>query len=231
MDFSRRSLEPEWMDTEEVTAEDFARCLADLSTVNILTLAHRPTLAWLRRATRGLAPGTPLSFLDVGSGYGDLLRAVGRFATRRGFRPRLTGIDLNPSSAPAAEAATPPGLAITFRTGDAFAIPPDERYDFILCSLFTHHLGDAEIIRYLRWAEAHAMHGWFVNDLHRHRLAYYLFGAATWPMPFHRFVRHDGMLSIRRSFRRADWQALVAEAGVPATIARYFPFRLCVSRP
>ena len=229
MDFSRRIYEPEWMDTEEVTAEDFARCLADLATVNILTLAHRPTLSWLARVTRDLPQGTPLSFLDVGSGYGDLLRAVARFAARKGFVARLAGMDLNPLSTRAAIAATPPQLPITFETSDAFAIPAEPRYDFILCSLFTHHLDDEQIVAYLRWADARARLGWFVNDLHRSRIAYYAFAGATALLPFHRFVRHDGMLSIRRSFRRADWQQLVAAAGIRAEIDWYFPFRYCVS--
>ena len=74
--------------------------------------------------------------------------------------------------------------------------------------------------------------GWFVNDLHRHQLAYYGFGALSLAAGWHRFVQHDGRLSVARSFRRADWERLLAEAGLDgvARVRWHVPFRLCVSR-
>ena len=52
------------MDTEAVSEADFAACLRDLATVNTLTRARPPTIAWLRRATRGLPRGAEVSVLD-----------------------------------------------------------------------------------------------------------------------------------------------------------------------
>jgi hypothetical protein len=78
--------------------------------------------------------------------------------------------------------------------------------------------------------EVHAVRGWFINDLERHALAYHGFRLLGWAMRWHRFVRHDGAVSVARSFRPADWQALLSEAGVPGEIRHRFPFRLCVSR-
>jgi hypothetical protein len=43
-------------------------------------------------------------------------------------------------------------------------------------------------------------------------------------------VRYDGTVSIARSFRRADWQRLIAAAGVPAEVHWHIAFRLCVGR-
>jgi hypothetical protein len=46
-------------------------------------------------------------------------------------------------------------------------------------------------------------------------------------------VRHDGPISIARSFRRKDWETILASAGLePGTAQiRWYPsFRLCVSR-
>src|SRR3546814_1422394 len=82
-DFSRRSTMPELMDTEETGYEDFRQCLRHLALVNRLTLAHRPTLDWLERAI-ARAPGRPFNILDAGSGYGDMLRAIHRWAARHG---------------------------------------------------------------------------------------------------------------------------------------------------
>ena len=231
MDPSRRTDATELMDTEPADAADFARCLADLATVNRVTLAHRPTLAFLRRVARDLPPGATLRVLDVAYGHGDMLRAIARWAARRGLPVELEGVDLSPHSAPAARAATPLGMRIAFHTGDVFAFRPARPPDVVVSSLFTHHLSDADVVRFVRWMEAQAVRGWFVNDLHRHRFSYHGFAALAAAARWHRFVRHDGPVSIARAFRPAEWQALLAQAGVPAAqVRRVFPFRLCVAR-
>jgi len=206
MDFARRSLELEWMDTEAIGAGDYAQCLADLAAVNTVTLARLPTLAFMRRVTRGLPRGATFSVLDVGFGHGDMLRRLARWGMRRGVALELEGVDLDPVSATAAEAASA-GLGIRYRTGDVF----DEKagsVDVVISSLFTHHLTDEQIVRFLVFMERTARRGWFINDLHRHALAYHGFAALSRAACWHRFVQHDGPLSVARSFRRADWARL-----------------------
>jgi 2-polyprenyl-3-methyl-5-hydroxy-6-metoxy-1,4-benzoquinol methylase len=218
------------MDNETTSAETYARCLRDLSQVNAITFTHRATLNWLGRITRGLPEGTPLSILDVACGHGDLLRAIRRWANRRGLRPTLEGIDLNPRSAKVAEAATPPEMAIQYISSDVFAYAPAKQPDLIVTSQFTHHLADAELVRFLRWLDAHAGQAWFIADLHRHFLAYYGFPVLARIAGWHRIVRQDGQISIARSFRKEEWQRYLAEAGIPAGVKWSFPFRYCVSR-
>ncbi len=225
--FDQRTSETELMDTEAVPPEDFARCLGDLEMVNRLTLTHRPTLAWLARAVGG-APR--FSLLDVGFGHGDMLRAVARWAAWNGKTAILSGVDLDPSSELAARAATPPDTDIAFHTSDVFAYAPTDPPDFVISSLFTHHLPDDRVVEFLRWMEAVARRGWFVNDLHRHAVAYYGFRALAGVSGWHRFVRHDGAVSIARGFRREDWERYLAEAGISARITWKTPFRLCVAR-
>src|SRR3546814_130199 len=187
--------------------------------VNRLTLAGRPTLGWLDQAVVGMRPGTALSIVDIGSGYGDMLRLVHRWAARRGLKVSLTGVDLNPWSAKAAAAATPPGMAIKYVTADLFDYRPSQPPDIILSSLFAHHLPDDSLVRFLRWMDASAGLGWFVNDLRRSPAAYRLFGVGTavggWP----RFIRHDGLISITRAFVEADWERLLDCAAIERTRA------------
>jgi 2-polyprenyl-3-methyl-5-hydroxy-6-metoxy-1,4-benzoquinol methylase len=225
MDFTRRSTLTELMDTETVDAADFGRCLGDLRIVNIVTLGQRPTLRWLARATKGVEN---FSLLDVGFGHGDMLRAIARWTSRKGKRAALSGIDLNPSSEIAARAATPQAMAITYRTADVFAYRPEPRPDFIVSALMTHHLTDAQVVEMLRWLDRTAVRGWFISDLHRHPVAYWAFRVMAALSGWHRFVRHDGAVSIARSFRRADWQRYLAEAGVAAEISWQLPFKFCV---
>lgn len=231
--FAGRSAEAEMMDGDDVSPADFAACLHDLAQVNTLTLARRPTLRWLADATAGLSPGDSFTLLDVGYGEGDMLRAVHAWATARGLVPRLLGVDRNPRSRPAALAATDPALGIAYHTGDVFDFAADEAVDFIVSSLVAHHLSDREVTRFLGWMEARAVRGWFVNDLRRHWFAFYGFRALAAVMRWHRFVRHDGPVSVARSFVPDDWARALPTAGIAAdgvTIRKVFPFRLCVGR-
>lgn len=230
MNFSIRSGLPELMDAPDLADDVYRRCLADLARVNRATLTHRATLHWLARATKNLPRGAQVSVLDIGYGQGDLLRAIARWAARRGLRVRLSGIDLNPRSALAARAATPAEQKIDYHTGNVFEFVPPEPVDFIVTSQFTHHLGQAEIILLLRWMEKHARRGWQIADLHRHWLAYYGFPLLARLMRWHGIVRHDGQISIARAFTRADWQGVLAQTGIDAGVAWKFPFRWHVSR-
>ena len=127
----------------------------------------------------------------------------------------LAGIDLDPRSAGIAAAATPPGMAIDWRTGDVFDHVPDPAPDFIVSSQFTHHLTDAAGggVPPLDGTRMRAR-GWFIADLHRHVIPYYGFRVLAWLdalAPHHPHRRHD----LRRPrFRMSEWRALLAEAGV-----------------
>ncbi len=231
-----RVLAPELMDDLACGPDEFRRCLVDLARVNRLTLAYRPTLRFLAcclRAGAGAGRDRPLRILDVGGGYGDALRRIDRWAARRGIPLDMTSVDLSPWARRAGEAGAPTRRPIRFVTADIFGFEPDPAPDIVLSSLFTHHLDDDGVVRFLRWMERHAALGWFVNDLERHQLAHAGFRALSAAARWHRMVRHDGPVSIRRAFTRTDWQALLSVAGPPAREARieaWLPYRLCVSR-
>lgn len=231
--FAARSAETELMDTEPVGFEEFRACLCDLAAVNTLTLARPPTLNWLAEATKGMRRGDTLSLLDVGFGHGDMLRAIHRWCARRGFSPELSGVDLNPWSAASARQATPESMRIDYRTGDVFAHEPERPPQFVVSSLFAHHLSDGQLVAFIQWMEKTAAKGWFVNDLHRHAVPFHAFGAMARLARWHRFVRHDGPVSIARAFTKADWRRLVREAGLPrhaVEIRWHMPFRISVGR-
>jgi len=227
-DLAVRALEEERMDDPALPAQTYAAVMRDLAGVNRLTMARRPTLAFLGRA---LAGRRAFRLLDVGFGDGDMLRAIARWAGRRGIAAELVGIDLNPSSAPAARAHTPAGLTIDWRTGD-YAGLAGGGFDLVISSLVAHHMTHDQLVAFLRFMEAEARIGWFVNDLHRHRFAHLGFPLLARIMRWHPIVRHDGTLSIARSYRPAEWPPILAEAGIgdAARVFRAFPYRLCVER-
>lgn len=222
----KRTIAEEQMDAADLPPDTYAKVLADLARVNWVTLASRPTLAFLSKTV-----SRPFRLLDVGYGDGGMLRAIWRWAQRRGVTCELVGIDLNPHSESVARVRHPTGASITYRTGDYTALA-NEPWDIILSSLVTHHMDDAQRLDFLRFMERHARAGWFVNDLHRHGFAHRAFPLLARMLGVHRIVREDGQLSIARSFRREEWQAMLAQAGVSqiARVHRVFPFRLCVTR-
>lgn len=215
------------MDAADLDPAIYAAVMTDLDRVNALLLSARPTLGFVRRALGG---ARSFRLLDVGFGGGGMLRSIARWAVQHDLAAELIGIDLNPRSAPAAAAATPPGLPITYRIGD-YADLAGEGFDFIVSNFVAHHMTDVELIAFLRFMEREATRGWLVNDLHRLRLAHVGFPLLARAMRWHPMVRHDGTLSIARSFRRDEWAALLAQAGTRAArIVRRFPARLCVER-
>ncbi len=220
-----RAIAEEYMDAEDLDPDIYAAVLRDLAQVNSVTMARRPTLDFLSRVAG--RNETPIKILDVGYGDGDMLRRVARWAARRGIAVQLVGIDLNPNSAATAQAHTPANLAISYCTGD-YADLAGQGWDVIISSLVAHHMSRDQLITFLRFMAAESARGWFVNDLHRHGFAWLGFPLLATLMRWHPIVRHDGQLSIARSYRPGEWPALLAEAGVAAQVVRRFPFRLCV---
>jgi 2-polyprenyl-3-methyl-5-hydroxy-6-metoxy-1,4-benzoquinol methylase len=221
-----RSRAEEQMDDPALDPAVYDRVLRDLSRVNWWTLAARPTLGFLGRATRRM---TRFRLLDVGFGQGDMLRSIARWARRRGMEPQLVGVDLNANSVASARGSTPAEFGIDYVAGDYGDAPGP--FDFVISSLVAHHMTDDQLRRFLRFMEAEAKAGWLVNDLHRHRFAHSGYPLLARMLGVHRIVREDGTLSIARAFRPAEWRAILEDAGVSeARVVRRFPFRLCVER-
>jgi SAM-dependent methyltransferase len=209
MSFAQRATTPERMDEGAVGAA----VLRDLARVNRVTFAFAPIFRFVRRA------GGAGTLLDAGCGYGDLLRAL----ARRHPQMRLAGIDLHVADA---RAATPP--AIELIEGDVFAL--ERTFDLIVSSQFAHHLDDEGIVRFLRWIDGHARRGWFICDLHRHWFPYRLVGLLAGALRLDPVIAHDGAISVRRGFVRADWERFLAAAGIEGARIRWSLFRWGVGR-
>jgi 2-polyprenyl-3-methyl-5-hydroxy-6-metoxy-1,4-benzoquinol methylase len=220
-----RSTADEIMDDAAQTEATFRAALRDLERINRASFAYAPTLSWLDAlARRGRA--RRLSVLDVGAGGGDMLRRIAAWGARRGIALELTGLDRSPWAARvAADAGTP----AAWITADLFELAPEARFDAVICSLFSHHLPDPVLVRFLRWLPAHARQGWLISDLHRHWLPWATVWAGVRLFRMDPMVVHDSTVSIARGFLRDDWRRLTREAGVPAQIRWAFPFRWLVS--
>jgi SAM-dependent methyltransferase len=229
LDFRQRAQLAERMDAP-CSREELRACLRDIARLNRWMMGHRPLFEWLKTAR---IPGSgPLRILDVGCGYGDGLRRIAQWANARGAAVELMGLDINPDTVAIAAEATPAECGIEWIGEDVFAYQPRKPMHLIVSSLFTHHLDDAGVVRFLCWMERHATVGWFVNDLSRSAIPYHFLKAFVRIANLHPFVRNDGPVSIARSFQPADWRKLCSAAGLDGSVSirAYTPARLCVAR-
>ena len=77
--------------------------------------------------------------------------------------------------------------------------------------------------------QAGATTGFFINDLQRHRLAYYAIKLLTQLFSSSYLVKNDAPLSVARGFVKAEWESILDEADVKKyTIQWKWAFRYLV---
>jgi ubiquinone/menaquinone biosynthesis C-methylase UbiE len=225
--FKTRSDELEFIDTGDYTAAEYAGCLAELRRINRWlgdeTALKNSLLHEIEREDL-----KEFSVLDVGAGSGELLRVTANFARKQSRHAKLFGLDFNQISAEAIFDESNDFKEIYAVRGDALNLPfADETFDYAMCSLFTHHLKDEMVVETLREMRRVSRRKIFVIDLHRHPIAYYFYTTAGKIFLHNRLVRHDGALSILRSFKPEELKKLARRAGMEKfSVERHFPFRL-----
>jgi SAM-dependent methyltransferase len=228
--FRHRSYELEHLDKGDYTPEEYEGCIIELQRVNeYLGDARALRRSLLREIER--AGLRQFSVLDVGAGSGELLRVAARWANRTGRDAQLVGLELKARSALAILEESKDYPAISGVRGDALLLPfEDGRFDYAICSLFTHHFDDEGVVRVLRELSRVARRRVIVIDLHRHPLAYFLYTTVGRLFLHNRLIREDGALSILRSFRPQELRRLGQRAGLSnVSVRRHFPFRLVLS--
>jgi ubiquinone/menaquinone biosynthesis C-methylase UbiE len=144
---------------------------------------------------------------------------------------RAVGLELNERSAAAIVEESTGFNEISSVRGDALRLPfADGQFDYVICSLFTHHFLDEQVVEIFREMSRVAKRRIFVIDLHRHPIAYLLYTTLGKLVLHNRLVRHDGALSILRSFKIDEMRQLAQRAGLrDIWIERHFPYRLVLS--
>jgi ubiquinone/menaquinone biosynthesis C-methylase UbiE len=228
--FRQRSLELEHLDKGDYTPAEYEGCLAELRRVNRWLGDSRA----LRRSVLPDIAREPLeefSLLDVGAGTGELLREVALWSRVRGPRARLVGLELNGRAAEGLAEESREFWEIESVRGDALRLPfAAGAFDYVMCSLFTHHFREEACVRLLTEMARVAARRVYVIDLHRHAVAYYFYTTVGRLFLHNRLVREDGALSILRGFRPRELRHLATRAGLSnVRVERRFPYRLVLS--
>lgn len=228
--FKRRSHRLEDIDTGNYTAEEYEGCIGELQLVNRwMGDAHTLKVTLLRDIEQRQLK--EFSILDIGAGSGELLRVAATWARQTNRRLRAVGLELNERSAESIIEESETFAEISSVRADALELPFREaQFDYVMCSLFTHHFLDEQVIRILQEMGRVARRRIFVIDLHRHPVAYFLYTTVAKLVLHNRLLRHDGALSILRSFKTNELLELAQRAGLrDISVERHFPYRLVLS--
>lgn len=176
----------------------------------------------LARALAGVPAGTTLTLVDLGTGLGDLPQAAARWAARRGLRLVTVGLERSPVAARLARAGRVPCAV-----GCAGAPPfREQSVDVVLVSQLAHHLADESAIRLFRTCDRLARRAVIVADLRHGWLGPLAFWVGARALAFDEVTVADGMTSLRRGYSTGRLRALLAAAGVRATVERRPGYRL-----
>jgi ubiquinone/menaquinone biosynthesis C-methylase UbiE len=228
--FKRRSYELEDIDTGNYTPEEYEHCISEMQLVNRwMGDAHAFKQTLLRDVEEKKLK--QFSVLDVGAGSGELLRVAAGWARSTGRRFNGVGLELNERSAQAILEDSTDFPEITSVRGNALQLPfADNEFDYVMCSLFTHHFVDERVVDILREMSRVASRRIFVIDLHRDPVPYFFYTTLGKLVLKNRLIRHDGALSILRSFKADEFVRLGMAAGLrDLWVEHHFPARLVLS--
>lgn len=218
----------ELMELPDADPDELARTLNDLAWINRWLGGMRLIHAHLPSFLDG--PAAPIRILDVGTGYGDIPRAIARWGRRLGLPVEIEGVDHHDRILALARQASATYPEIRIRQGDAMALPyPDGSFDVVLASLILHHMEGERQVQLLRELSRVARRAVLVNDLRRGYWPFVVTWASLRVISRSRFIHHDGPLSVRRGFLPEELLALAGKAGWErARVSRHAFFRLAL---
>ncbi len=218
-----RSAQLEMLDDSRTPEAQIRQSLDFMRFVNVFFGGTRAVLDYFD----GVKTPARFSVLDLGSGGGDIPFELARWAAKKGKKIYVTAIDLNPYCLTyAGERFASP--SIRFLNRSAFDFETLGSFDYIISSMFFHHLSEEEIVTLLKRIDVHSRRGFLVNDLLRSRLHY----AGTSLVSFFTFKKilfNDARLSVRRGFKEKDLARYREKTGIPFEIKRKPFFRILMS--
>jgi ubiquinone/menaquinone biosynthesis C-methylase UbiE len=228
--FGQRSYELEHLDKGDYTPVEYEGCIVELQRVNRWLGDTRALRNSLLKDVEAAQLQT-FSVLDVGAGSGELLRVSAEWANETKRATRLVGLELNERSAREIVEGSQEYPQISSVRGDAFRLPfHDKQFEYVICSLFTHHFRDPQVVKLLQEMARVARRKIFVIDLHRNVVAYIFFRTVARLFLHNRLIREDGALSILRSFTPDEFRTLGDKAELKnVTVEEHFPSRLVLS--
>lgn len=185
--------------------------MEELDTINTLLGGHAITVKGFINLT---GSRKKITVCEIGCGGGDNLVAIAKWCRKNKVQLNCTGIDLKAECIAVANEQPVLKDKAIWLVSDYAAVPFETKPDIIFSSLFCHHFTDEALVTQLQWMRANSTIGFFINDLHRHRLAYYSIRLLTKLFSSSYLVKNDAPLSVARGFLKTEWKTLCERAGI-----------------
>jgi SAM-dependent methyltransferase len=217
----RRAHAAELLDAPRHDMAELAQSLGHVASVN-------RWLGGVGAVTRYIKPllqrGAATRILDVATGSADIPLQIAKWARRHGFQVQIVATDVHPQMLEVARERCRSFAEIRIEVANALSLPYEQSaFDVSLLSLALHHFESSEQLLVLREMARVTRVTVLINDLERTRLNYLgarLLAATYWRG--NRLTRHDGPLSVQRSFTRSELREIGRAAGLGTHVARHF---------
>ncbi|MFT4851582.1 MAG: ubiquinone/menaquinone biosynthesis C-methylase UbiE [Sediminicola sp.] len=207
-----RSSQAEIMDDFDLKGDDMKKVLTDLKNVNKWLGGNDISIKGIVKLLPESSKEETITILDLGCGDGEILRECARFAKKEGYNFQLIGVDANAFILEEARRRSTDFQNITYLEKDVFSSEFKElNFDIALCTLFLHHFSNTDLIALVQRLLDQARVGVVVNDLHRSRLAFWLFRMVSYLLIKTSIARTDGLISVARGFKRREIEAMSKE--------------------
>lgn len=208
IDTTKRTDQDEIMDDFELQGPELEKTLEDLDNINKWLGGNKITLQGIKKLLKDQPKHKTIQIADIGCGNGAILRKIAKWGRAKNYKFQLTGIDANPYTIEIAEKLSAFYPEIQYSILNIFSDEYIKReFNIVLCTLTLHHFKDQEITEILNNFHRQAKTGVVINDLHRSKIAYFLFQAFCRVFINNEIARKDGLTSILRGFKKADLQA------------------------
>tara|TARA_R110002096_G_C14508653_1_gene715956 strand:- start:165 stop:890 length:726 start_codon:yes stop_codon:yes gene_type:complete len=229
MDFfistKQRTDKEELMDDFSIGGDLLRDTLDKLEHINRWLGGNKVTVNGLKSILKNQPKDKEITIVDVGCGHGDILRDVAKFGRKNNYKFKLIGIDANPTAIDYANELSLEYHELTFETQDIFSDDFKKReFDVVLATLFFHHFKEPALVSFLKNTLQQTKIGIVVNDLHRHKLAYYLFMFLSIFIS-NKMIIEDGLTSVLRGFKRKDLVEMSNNINVKPEISWKWAFR------
>ena len=205
IDYTHRSQKKELLDRNNIPFADIVKNMRELNFINTWLGGHSITLKGFKKLVNNQKN---IFVCEIGCGGGDNLNAIYKYCTKKKIIAKLAGIDINPECIAFAKENSRIEN-VNFIVSDYRKINfKEQKPDIIFSSLFCHHFTEVELEGMLLWMKRNAKIGFFINDLHRHSLAYNFIKAMTKLFSKSYLVKNDAPLSVLRGFYKNEWKRI-----------------------
>jgi len=211
IDYKNRSLKKELLDQNDIPFEDIFLNMKELDFINAHLGGHAITIQGFKEL---LGNRKTICVCEIGCGGGDNMNAIETFCRKNKIESKFIGIDINKDCIAFAKEKSPI-KNVDFIVSDYKEIYfGNEKPGIIFSSLFCHHFSENELIEMFNWMKNNSGIGFFINDLHRHPLAYHFIKIATRILSESYLVKNDAPLSVLRGFRKKEWQQIFEKSHI-----------------